>query len=316
MKEFCSIEGFEERNCQAVVLALGMFDGVHVGHQAVLNLAVEQANAFAGTAVAFSFPMHPSTLLRPEQAPPLLMNPETKAKHLILKGMQEVILQPFDQEFSQMEATGFVEFLCAHIPTLHTLCIGKNFRFGKNRIGDHLLLRESANAFGLQVLVAESESWGDGPISSSRIRAALEEGRIVDVNQMLGRKYLIEGMVCSGNAVGRTIGFPTLNLNWNPQAHPSFGVYAGMVKNLRNDQKLPAVANYGVRPTLEKSNCEPLLEIHLLVEPDTEQWRTGVELQMELDFFLRPEKAFAALDDLKAQIQSDKNQALELLSPL
>tara|TARA_B100000242_G_scaffold178108_1_gene127752 strand:- start:4357 stop:5307 length:951 start_codon:yes stop_codon:yes gene_type:complete len=316
MKEFCSIEGFEERNRQAVMLALGMFDGVHVGHQAVLNLAVEQANAFAGTAVAFSFPMHPSTLLRPEQAPPLLMNPETKAKHLILKGMQEVILQPFDHEFSQMEATGFVEFLCAHIPTLHTLCIGKNFRFGKNRIGDHLLLRESANAFGLQVLVAESESWGDGPISSSRIRAALEEGRIVDVNQMLGRKYLMEGMVCSGNAVGRTIGFPTLNLNWNPQAHPCFGVYAGMVKNLRNDQKLPAVANYGVRPTLEKSSCEPLLEIHLLVEPDTEQWRTGVELHMELDFFLRPEKAFAALDDLKAQIQSDKNQALELLSPL
>ena len=316
MKKFCSIEGFEERNRQAVMLALGMFDGVHVGHQAVLNLAVEQANAFAGTAVAFSFPMHPSTLLRPEQAPPLLMNPETKAKHLILKGMKEVILQPFDHEFSQMEATGFVEFLCAHIPTLHTLCIGKNFRFGKNRIGDHLLLRESANAFGLQVLVAESESWGDGPISSSRIRAALEEGRIGDVNQMLGRKYLMEGMVCSGNAVGRTIGFPTLNLNWNPQARPCFGVYAGMVKNLRNDQKLPAVANYGVRPTLEKSSCEPLLEIHLLVEPDTEQWRTGVELHMELDFFLRPEKAFAALDDLKAQIQSDKNQALELLSPL
>ena len=298
------------------MLALGMFDGVHVGHQAVLNLAVEQANAFAGTAVAFSFPMHPSTLLRPEQAPPLLMNPETKAKHLILKGMKEVILQPFDHEFSQMEATGFVEFLCAHIPTLHTLCIGRNFRFGKNRIGDHLLLRESANAFGLQVLVAESESWGDGPISSSRIRAALEEGRIGDVNQMLGRKYLMEGMVCSGNAVGRTIGFPTLNLNWNPQARPCFGVYAGMVKNLRNDQKLAAVANYGVRPTLEKSSCEPLLEIHLLVEPDTEQWRTGVELHMELDFFLRPEKAFAALDDLKAQIQSDKNQALELLSPL
>lgn len=316
MKKFCPIEGFEERNRQAVMLALGMFDGVHVGHQAVLNLAVEQANAFAGTAVAFSFPMHPSTLLRPEQAPPLLMNPETKAKHLILKGMKEVILQPFDHEFSQMEATGFVEFLCAHIPTLHTLCIGKNFRFGKNRIGDHLLLRESANAFGLQVLVAESESWGDGPISSSRIRAALEEGRIGDVNQMLGRKYLMEGMVCSGNAVGRTIGFPTLNLNWNPQARPCFGVYAGMVKNLRNDQKLPAVANYGVRPTLEKSSCEPLLEIHLLVEPDTEQWRTGVELHMELDFFLRPEKAFAALDDLKAQIQSDKNQALELLSPL
>lgn len=316
MKKFCPIEGFEERNRQAVMLALGMFDGVHVGHQAVLNLAVEQANAFAGTAVAFSFPMHPSTLLRPEQAPPLLMNPETKAKHLILKGMKEVILQPFDHEFSQMEATGFVEFLCAHIPTLHTLCIGKNFRFGKNRIGDHLLLRESANAFGLQVLVAESESWGDGPISSSRIRAALEEGRIGDVNQMLGRKYLMEGMVCSGNAVGRTIGFPTLNLNWNPQARPCFGVYAGMVKNLRNDQKLAAVANYGVRPTLEKSSCEPLLEIHLLVEPDTEQWRTGVELHMELDFFLRPEKAFAALDDLKAQIQSDKNQALELLSPL
>ena len=316
MKKFCSIEGFEERNRQAVMLALGMFDGVHVGHQAVLNLAVEQANAFAGTAVAFSFPMHPSTLLRPEQAPPLLMNPETKAKHLILKGMQEVILQPFDHEFSQMEATGFVEFLCAHIPTLHTLCIGKNFRFGKNRIGDHLLLLESANAFGLQVLVAESESWGDGPVSSSRIRAALEEGRIGDVNQMLGRKYLMEGMVCSGNAVGRTIGFPTLNLNWNPQARPCFGVYAGMVKTLRNDQKLPAVANYGVRPTLEKSSCEPLLEIHLLVEPDTEQWRTGVELHMELDFFLRPEKAFAALDDLKAQIQSDKNQALELLSPL
>ncbi|MEC8790728.1 MAG: riboflavin kinase, partial [Verrucomicrobiota bacterium] len=232
------------------------------------------------------------------------------------KGLQAVLLQPLDPQFSQREATGFVEFLCAHIPTLHTLCIGRNFRFGKNRIGDHLLLRESANAFGLQVLVAESESWGDGPISSSRIRAALEEGRIVDVNQMLGRKYLMEGMVCSGNAVGRTIGFPTLNLNWNPQAHPCFGVYAGMVKNLRNDQKLPAVANYGVRPTLEKSSCEPLLEIHLLVEPDTEQWRTGVELHMELDFFLRPEKAFAALDDLKAQIQSDKNQALELRSPL
>ena len=316
MEDDCSIEGIEGKHHPRVMLALGMFDGVHLGHQAVLNLAVEQAKEFAGTAIAFSFPEHPATLLRPEQAPPLLMNAETKARHLVKRGIKEVILQPFNHEFSQIEASRFIEFLTRHIPTLHTLCVGKNFRFGKNRMGDHAFLQETAHSAGLKVLVADSESWGDHPISSSRIRLALSEGRIEEVNQMLGREYVMEGLVCPGNAVGREIGFPTLNLNWSPQAHPVFGVYAGTATNLETGQKLPSVANYGLRPTLEELNTEPLLEVHLLEEPEAEHWKPGIELRMEVHSFLRTERAFESLEELKAQIQLDKNQALAMRTSL
>ncbi len=312
MGTFTTIEELGKSTREPVVLALGMFDGVHLGHQMVLNSAVRRAEEIDGRPIAFTFSEHPASFLRPEKKPPLLMNPENKASQLLKFGMEDVVLRTFDAEISRVEAAVFPKFLKDRIPTLKTLCIGRNFRFGKNRRGDDSYLANQSRLSEIEVIVAESKVFGGSPISSSRIRETLAMGDIETTNEMLGRNYSVRGVVRSGKAIGRTLGFPTLNLPWNPQAKPAFGVYAGVVENLDNGLQRKAVANYGLRPTLEKNVFEPLLEINVLQELDSSDWKAGSKLSMELKCFLRKEKKFNSIEELKKQITLDKREALEL----
>ncbi|MDA8807282.1 hypothetical protein N9N55_08660, partial [Opitutales bacterium] len=178
-KVYESIARFGQEWEGDVCLALGMFDGVHRGHQAVLDLVIQTADQCQGAAAAaLTFPAHPAAFLRPGKEPSLLMSPSGKAEQLIQSGMSAVILQPFDQELAGVEAVDFLPFLQARIPNLRAVCVGKNFRFGKNRSGDSESLASYGEEDGLRVSVADSLIFEDITISSSRIREALASAKM------------------------------------------------------------------------------------------------------------------------------------------
>lgn len=313
-KVYESIARFGQEWEGDVCLALGMFDGVHRGHQAVLDLVVQNADHCQGAAAALTFPTHPAAFLRPGKEPSLLMSPSLKAEQLIQSGMSAVILQPFDQELAEVEAVDFLSFLKARIPNLRAVCVGENFRFGKNRSGDSKSLASYGEEDGLRVSVADSLIFEDITISSSRIREALASAKMQKVRKMLGRNYSVVGTVQQGKALGGKIGFPTLNLPWSPEAQPPLGVYAGRVQELNSGQVLPAVANYGLRPTIEVDAGEPILEVHCLESPNSSIWKAGATLSMSLDFFIRSEKKFSGVNKLKDQIRKDCEQAKNYLA--
>jgi riboflavin kinase/FMN adenylyltransferase len=312
LEVFSSIEDLGRSTDRPVFLALGMFDGVHKGHQAVLDCAKKMAGS-NGLAVAFTFPEHPASYLRPESSPRLIMDKEGKVNRLLKEGIDGIVLRNFDREFADVEAIHFPAFLIARIPSLSGLCVGENFRFGRGRNGDQELLKKIGKQVGLQIGIVESQMVEQLPVSSSRIRDALSKGCITSVNNMLGRKYEVSAFPSKGKGLGKKIGFPTINLSWNPEARPAFGVYTGWVNITGIDAKQYAIANYGLRPTVEEDAKTPLFEIHLLDGPacdldsDSKQKYT-----MELESFLRPEKKFDSLNDLKNQITIDLKTAGEL----
>ena len=305
MEVFTSIEDLGRSTDQPVYLALGMFDGVHRGHEAVLHQAQQSARENGGIAVAFTFPEHPASYLRPEEKPSLLMNKDEKAKRLLEIGMEGVVLRTFDREFADVQARHFASFLIARVPSLTGLCVGQNFRFGKGRTGNDTALKEYGEEVGLSVDVIKSELFSSLPVSSSRIREALMAGKVSDVNDMLGWKYTISGEVLKGKGMGKEFGFPTINIPWCPEARPAYGVYLGRVKNGSSEETKYAVANYGLRPTVEEGATEPLLEVHVLDPIDEEFGSAGQQLSMTLESFLRPEQKFDSVDKLKSQIEYD-----------
>ena len=187
MGTFSSIEQFGEKFTGPVNLALGMFDGVHLGHQEVLTASQDHARDINGVSVAFTFPLHPASFLRPESAPPLLMNAEQKARMLHSYGVDHVILRDFDDELAHVSSSDFGDFLKQRIPSVEGLSVGHNFRFGKGRAGDASVLQEMGERMGMHVQVVNSKNMGEVAISSSRIREALIAGQIENVNLMLGR---------------------------------------------------------------------------------------------------------------------------------
>ena len=311
MAVFTSIEDLGRSTDQPIFLALGMFDGVHSGHNAVLSKSQEIAHGHNGKAFAFTFPKHPASFLRPESAPTLLMNKEEKAKRLIETGMDGVVLRTFDQEFANVEGRHFPSFLIARVPTLEGLCVGENFRLGKGRNGDSQHLKTFGEEVGLTVEVVESKLYSSLPVSSSRIREVLLSGGIEEVNKMLGWQYTITSSVQRGKGMGREFGFPTINLPWSPEALPAFGVYVGQVTCEGEESKF-AVANYGLRPTVEERAKQPLLEVHVLDSIDAGFASEGTIVSMTLEFFLRPEKKFNSAEDLRNQIKKDILQAEEV----
>lgn len=288
-------------------LAIGMFDGVHMGHRAVIEAAVRSARRNGGVAAVLTFDPHPSRLFRPDDPVRLIMDRERRVSALLALGVAAVIIQPFDPEFAAIEAEGLLPHLRACLPSLHTVYVGENWRFGRGRRGDVALLVAEAKKIGLHVVSAPRIN-GDGePISSTRIRALLSEGKIDAANVLLGTAYASEGRVTEGKRLGRTIGFPTLNLPWSPDLRPRFGVYVVTVAGLEGG--LPAlrgVANYGVRPTVENTNA-PQLEVHVLEACD---FGPGDALRVEWLAFLRPEQRFADLTALREQIERDRQAAL------
>lgn len=288
-------------------LAIGMFDGVHLGHRAVIEPAVRAARAMGGVSAVLTFWPHPSVLFRPDNPTRLIQDTARKTAILATLGVDAVIVERFTLEFAAIEAEDFLPWLKARLPRLAAVYVGENFRFGRRRRGDVALLAESGRAHGVAVISAPRLSLHGEPVSSTRIRAHLEAGEIEAANALLGYAYSADGVVVGGKHLGRTIGFPTLNLAWAPDLRPRLGVYAVRVSGPKAPGAvLPAVANYGLRPTVETAT-EPKLEIHVLGGCPFD---AGDAIAVDWRHFLRPEMRFASLDELRAQIARDRANAV------
>lgn len=287
-------------------LAIGIFDGVHLGHQAVIEAAVQSARRSGGTAAVLTFSPHPSALLRPEQRTKLILPAATQARVLGRLGIEAVITEPFTPGLAQLAAEEFLPWLRQRLPMLAAVYVGENWRFGRGRRGDVAMLVAEGRQLGLSVFSAPRVNLDGEPISSTRIRTLLESGEIATANALLGYTYFAEGIVSAGKRLGRTIGFPTLNLAWTPELTPRFGVYVVRVSGKAGAAHgLPGVANYGLRPTVEKATA-PRLETHVIGNCPFD---AGDEITVEWLRFLRPEQAFAGLAELRTQIGHDRDAA-------
>ncbi len=283
-------------------LAIGMFDGVHLGHRAVIEAAVQSARRSGGVAAVLTFWPHPSALFQPDNPRRLIMDTTMKTRLLLALGVEAVITQPFTPEYARIEAEAFLPHLRQHLPHLAAVYVGENWRFGRGRRGDVAMLVTEARKHGLTVFSAPRVNLDGEPISSTRIRSLLEAGEIGAASAALGFTYFAEGVVVPGKRLGRTIGFPTLNLAWTPQLRPRFGVYAVRISGPKSPGSLPGVANYGLRPTVEQA-AEPRLEVHVLGNCP---FGEGDAVTVEWLRFVRPEMKFAGVDELRAQIARDR----------
>ncbi len=308
MSALLQFAGLEQARLPAgsLHLAIGMFDGVHLGHQSVIESAVHSARRSGGVAGVLTFWPHPSALFRPDQLTPLLMPMEMKHTVLARLGVEVAIEQNFSREFAAVEARDFVALLQRHLPQLAAIYVGESWRFGRGRQGDVPLLVETARQAGLTVFSAPRLNYNGSPISSSRIRELLVAGDMAEVNAMLGCSYFTTGVVEAGRKLGRTIGFPTLNLAWEPELKPRYGVYAVEVTHGQKPA-LKGVANYGLRPTVGQTN-RPLLEVHLLESPVPTY---GDAITVNWLQFLRPESKFDRVEELRRQIEKDRVNALK-----
>jgi len=291
------------------VVALGNFDGVHRGHQALLAHASERAAALAAPVVAFTFEPHPRGFFVPDTGPFRLTLPPAKTRLLAEHGVQAVLAQHFDAAFAALPAQSFIEdVLLKGLGARHVVC-GYDFTFGARRSGNVEMLRSEGKARGFGVSVLDPVTHEGEIYSSTRIREALRAGWASEAADLLGHAWEIEGTVELGDQRGRTIGFPTANIGLGEHLRPRFGVYA--VRALIDGAWRNGVANLGKRPTFGK--LQENFEVHLF---DFAGDLYGKVLRVALVDFIRPEMKFAGLDALKAQIAADGQAARTLLGPL
>ena len=288
-------------------LALGVFDGVHVGHQAVIARAVNAAAKEGGLAGVLTFDPHPIRFIAPQKAPTSLLETlEHKAHAVAEYGVQLFIPLHFDAEIARMEASEFIAQLMA--APVRTLAVGEDWRFGHNRSGDVTFLSHEAARRGFKLEAVPPVMHDGERISSTRIRQAVRDGNLEAAAQMLGRPYAVCGPVVEGKKLGRTIGFPTANLVTGDAQLPPDGVWAVRAK-LPDGADLQGVANLGVRPTVGGETRT--LEVHLF---DFSGDLYGQQLEIRFCHHLRPEIQFASFEALRVQIQRDAQQARQLFT--
>ena len=265
-------------------LAVGFFDGVHLGHQAILR----------GADAALTFRNHPLTVLAPERAPRLIMTPEERVAAIRACGVKDVAMLDFTSELAEMEAEEFVNSFLKRKGFLFPIRCGRNWRFGKGGVGDADFLRRQ----GIDVEVAPYVEYRGEKISSSRIRACLERGEIEDANAMLGRRYEVRGMREEGKGLGRKLGYPTINFSLEKQdLRLPHGVYEVETEGAHG------IANYGLAPTMgERAWRKPVLEVHLLHPSSLIPHPSSL---ISFVRFIRPERKFDSVEDLQRQIALD-----------
>ncbi len=294
------------------VIALGNFDGLHRGHQAVIAATIDAARAAGAPAAVMTFEPHPRQFFRPDDAPFRLSPFRIKARLIEAMGVDYLYAPAFDREFSQRTAENFVTEILVGGLQVSRVIVGNDFVFGHQRKGNVALLQAMAAHHGFAVTVLPEVRAGQGPrFSSTAIRQALAEGRPADAAAMLGRYWEIEARVEQGDQRGRTLGFPTANLPYRDYLHPAKGVYAVRAGIDQGTHTVwhDGVANFGNRPTFDKKDL--LLEVHLF---DFAGDLYGKHLRVALIDYLRPEQKFARLEALKAQIAADSAKARELLA--
>ena len=309
------IEGIEhiEIPIKNAVIAIGNFDGVHIGHQALFHTVVEKADRIDGTAVALTFDPHPMRVLTDNGHPPLITLREQKAELISRTGIEVLVQVPFTREFASISARSFVEDLLIRRVGMKALVVGRDYTFGRNREGNLELLKSWAPVLDFEVVVVDWIQSVNGlseRISSTRVRELVMDGRMCDAKKLLGRYYQIRGEVATGrNRGGRLLGFPTANINLQDELCPKQGIYAVTVEH--DAKTYQGVANIGFSPTFDDHLFT--IEVHML---DFKKNIYGDSIRVNFIQRLREEIKFDSIDALAEQIRLDIVQARKILDKL
>ncbi len=292
---------------RGAVIALGNFDGFHLGHQAVVRAAVEWARGDGRPVIVATFDPHPVRFFRPDTPPFRLTTLDQRQELFAAAGADAMLVFHFDAIFSANTAEDFVVRLLHHRLGAAAVVTGEDFTFGKGRGGNLALLHELGAKLGIKAKSVGPVKLGDEIVSSSRIRDGLREGDCAAASRLLTRPFAIRGVVQHGDKLGRTIGYPTANLPLGSYLRPRYGIYA-VTGKLPDGTTLKGAANLGIRPSFD-----PPKE---LLEPYFFDWSGdlyGTEIEVAFHHFLRPEAKFETMDALTAQMEQDCAQARELL---
>jgi riboflavin kinase/FMN adenylyltransferase len=313
---------YKARSSRPVILALGNFDGFHLGHQKLLRYVVAQARKHRSLAAVLTFPQHPHSILHPERKPMMLMSIEQKLFYLAQAGIDLCFSQSFTPAFSRISPPDFVERILVRKLHIREICMGHDAHFGRGRKGDTSLMENLARSNGFLFKKMKPVMLDGKPISSSRVRELLLKGEVKKAGKCLGRSFSMFGKVVHGKGHGIHLGFPTANLEVHSEILLPLGVYVASARLLSLAQRtrlkplrgalsvvrcagrwLPGVMNFGKRPTYPKEETpHPVLELHLL---DFKGQVYGEMMEIALHRFLRPEQKFPTEEALKVQIQQD-----------
>jgi len=295
------IRGIHNLNAQhrGCVLTIGNFDGVHRGHQALMSRLCEEGRKRHLPVVVMVFEPQPLELFAGDKAPARLTRLREKLRYLAEAGVDKVLCVRFDRRFAALSAQRFITDLLVEKLNVKYLAVGDDFRFGAGRQGDFLLLQKAGAEYGFDVVSNETFCDGGKRISSTAVRQALAADDLAQAQALLGHPFSISGRVVHGDALGRTLGFPTANLPLRRSVSPVKGVYAVEVYGL-TEKPLPGVANIGTRPTVK--GLRQQLEVHLL---DINMDLYGRHIDVVLKQKIRNEQRFASLEALKEQIAND-----------
>ena len=282
-----------------VVLAIGNFDGVHLGHAALVRQLADAAARLQSVPTVLTFEPHPREFFVPASAPARLTTLREKLELLGDSGASQAMICPFNAAFAALSADEFIERVLVRSLQVKHLIIGDDFRFGRGRVGDFAMLQAAGTRFGFTVETMPSVTVDGERVSSSAVRAALAAGEMERAARLLGRPYIIDGRVAHGDKIGRQLGFATANIRIKHNPLPMTGVFAVEVSGL-GEKPLPGVANLGIRPTV--GGTRPLLEVHLF---DFNRDIYGAHISVRFVHKLRCEQSFPNLDALKAQIAAD-----------
>jgi riboflavin kinase / FMN adenylyltransferase len=288
-------------------LAIGVFDGVHLGHQAVISAATSHARSANGTPGVMTFDPHPVKVLRPQHAPHLLTATQHKIALIRDLGVEHLLVINFDKKFAATSPEEFVEELVMHSRPLREICVGHEWSFGKDRRGNLDLLKRLGAQFDFSVVGVPPVLVNGEVVSSTAIRQAVENGDFAKAAEKLGREYTILGTVTRGDNLGKKIGFPTANLSAHSEQFPPNGVY--FAEAWVNGVLHYGVINLGYRPTVSSGKSKRVLEIHML---DFDRDIYGEDVEVRFVRYLRPELKFDSLQSLTQQIELDVRRAREL----
>ena len=294
-------------------LTIGNFDGVHIGHQALLHTVVEKADSLGGLSMALTFEPHPMRVLSAGEHPPLITLKEQKAELIARSGIDVLVRIPFSRKFAAISARAFVEDLLVRRLGMRVMVVGKDYAFGRNREGNLDLLKKWAPELNYDVIVVgwiQALNGLAGRISSTRVRELVMEGDMEAAKKLLGRNYQIRGTVATGrNRGGRLLGFPTANIVLQDELSPKLGIYAVTVEH--GGKTLKGVANIGFSPTFDDHLFT--VEVHIL---DFKQNIYGDIIKVNFIKRLRDEIKFESIDALAEQIRLDIIHAREILNQL
>lgn len=323
MHVFNSIESLKKViGERSLHIALGNFDGVHLGHQSLISGVVKSARLRERQSVVVSFDPHPLQYFARSGDFKKIDSPAMRRRLLTALGVDALLELKFDEGLSRLSAQQFLELLAA-AGNLRQISVGADFRFGKGRLGDVNFLSQFCQGNGIEAIIVEPVHVGDLVASSSQVRHWLRQGDVESAATMLGRSFVLMGTVVHGQKVGRTIGFPTANVACNDQLIPGDGVYAGTLtiasevsSQLRGNNEFACVINIGCRPTRDEAKKETTVEAHVFATEDADFDLYDQPVELKFISRLRDEKKFSDLDALRRQIAIDIESAKKKLKDL